>query len=382
MLCPGDFFKLLASVNIDFYAGVPDSLLKDFCSFLADHAAPESHFITANEGSAIALATGYHLASGKAGLVYMQNSGLGNAINPLLSLADSEVYSIPVLLIIGWRGEPGRHDEPQHKKQGRVMLSMLDAMEIPYEVLPDTLGDAAVTIQGLLDTMRDRVSPVALIVHEGTFAAYAQRAGVSSGYSLAREAALQIILDHLNADDIVVATTGKTSREIYEYRDYFQQGHSNDFLTVGSMGHSSQIALGIALHRPGREVYCIDGDGAAIMHMGGLTVAGSRGPGNFRHIILNNGVHDSVGGQPTAGFDIDFTGVARSCGYSKVLRADSGGSLITAMKELVDSAGPSLLEVRICAGSRTNLGRPKTTPRENKTSLMEFLAHESENLLG
>jgi len=374
MISPGDFFRLLQANAINFYAGVPDSLLKDFCSILDSHAEPGCHFITAHEGSAVALAAGYHLATGQEALVYMQNSGIGNAVNPLLSLADPEVYGIPMLLLIGWRGEPGRADEPQHLKQGRVLLPLLESLEIPAEILPESLEAAATVLSGLLARMRKGSGPAALIVREGTFEPH--RATVSSAqpYGLARETALKIILDSLKTDDIVVATTGKASREIYEYRAFCRTGHNRDFLTVGSMGHASQIALGIALKSPGRKVYCLDGDGAAIMHMGGLAVCGSSGPVNFKHIILNNGAHESVGGQPTAGFAIDFLQIAKGCGYRSCLRADSAATLSNALFSLAGSEGPALLEVRISAGSRPDLGRPKSSPLENKKQLMELLA--------
>ena len=368
-----EFYDLLIEKKIDFFTGVPDSLLKDFCAYITDKTNPMNHIIAANEGGSIALATGYHLATGKVGLVYMQNAGQGNAINPLVSLADPDVYSIPILLIIGWRGEPGKKDEPQHIKQGKVTLGLLDTLGISYEILPDSVEDLEKKLEYAVNYMRIKSAPFAFVVREGTFEPYTLKNKIKTNYELSREDAIKLIVDRLELKDIVISTTGKTSRELFEYRKELGQEHEKDFLTVGSMGHTSKIALGIALSKLDRQVYCFDGDGAVIMHMGSLAIIGSKNPKNFKHIIFNNGAHDSVGGQPTVGFDIDFLGIAKSCGYKLVLRAETKNEIKEKIDILRLSDGPCLLEIRISKGARGNLGRPNITPKENKENFMKFL---------
>jgi len=368
------FYNMLVQRGVDFFTGVPDSLLKDFNAYIMDLANDRNHIIAANEGASIALAAGYHLATGKIGLVYMQNSGLGNAVNPLTSLVDREVYSIPVLLVIGWRGEPGRKDEPQHVKKGRITLKLLDTMEIPYEVLPATMELAKNSIDRALKIMKDNSTPYAFVVRKDTFEKYELKRNEFTSYELTREEAIRIIVNELCDRDIVVSTTGMTSRELFEYREQQKQDHSRDFLTVGSMGHSSQIAFGIALSQPDRQVFCLDGDGALIMHMGSLAVIGSKSPKNFKHVVLNNGSHDSVGGQPTVGFDIDIISIAKSSGYKEVYRAETKEDLVKQFSILQSTDGPALLEVRLNKGHRKDLARPTTTPLENKQSFMKFLS--------
>ena len=368
------FYDAIIRQGVDFFAGVPDSLLRDFCAYLIGHCSPENHVIAANEGGAVAIACGHYLATGRAGLVYMQNSGQGNALNPLVSLADKDIYSIPVLLLIGWRGEPGTKDEPQHIKQGKITIPLLDILQIPCRVLPETDEEAKSCIGWAVRTMHQMSTPVALIAKKGTFESYKTSHCNEEPLELTREEAIKAIADSITSSDVLVSTTGKTSRELYEYRDATTGDHSRDFLTVGSMGHASQIALGIALARPERQVYCLDGDGAVIMHMGALAITGSQKVENFRHIIINNGCHDSVGGQPTAGFSISFTEIAKACGYATVLNAQAPDEIERKMKTLKSSKGPSLLEIKVKKGARGDLGRPKTSPKENKACFMEFLS--------
>ena len=365
------FYDLLNKNGINFFAGVPDSLLKDFCAYVADNS--KNHIIAHNEGGAIALAVGYYLATGKIGLVYMQNSGQGNAINPLTSLADSEVYNIPMLLLIGWRGEPGKKDEPQHVKQGKITLKLLETLNIPYEILPESNELVERSLENASEHFEKNNSPYALVVREGTFENYALKNKIKTDYELSREEAIKSIVDELNERDIIVSTTGKVSRELFEHREKNEKNHEKDFLTVGSMGHSSQIALGIALSKPDRKVYCLDGDGAVIMHMGSLAIIGSQNPRNFKHIILNNGAHESVGGQPTAGFNIDFVKIAEACGYKTALRAETREEIKEKMKLLKSNDNLSLLEIRINKEVRSDLGRPTTIPKENKEAFMRFL---------
>ncbi len=373
MIDPRKFVECLQSNNVDFFTGVPDSLLKEFCACLEQVPEAGRHIISANEGGAVALALGYHLATGKIPLVYLQNSGLGNIINPLLSLADAEVYSVPLLLVIGWRGETGVHDEPQHKKQGRVMLSMLDAMEIPYSIVGPEVNAAEVALSDALTYVQKHSAPFALVIKKGTFSTFTGDKRDTVSFELTREAAIQQVLEFLDERAVVVSTTGMASREVYEHRVKKEQGHERDFLTVGGMGHASQIALGVALQRPDRSVYCLDGDGALLMHMGALPIAGALKPENFKHIVLNNGAHDSVGGQPTVGLNIDILGIARACSYRLVLQAETPQELQACLKELQQSKGPCLLEIRIRRGARKDLGRPATTPVENKHAFMKFI---------
>lgn len=373
MIQPKEFFDNLISEGILFFSGVPDSLLKDFCAYVTDHVDDRHHVIAANEGGAVALAAGYYLATGNYALVYMQNSGLGNATNPLLSLADPEVYSIPMLLMIGWRGEPGIHDEPQHVKQGRVTLGLLEAMEIPYLVLDGNTRDWRGLVRSLCDQMRDHERPVAIVVRTDTFDDYKMGTIDDDSSLLTREEAISIVVERIGDNDIVVSTTGKTSRELFEVRERYSQGHGRDFLTVGSMGHSSQIALGIALQKPNYRVICLDGDGAVLMHAGALAIVGQKAPPNFVHIVINNESHDSVGGQPTASPNVDYVDFAQAMGYRNALRAATSKEIESALAQLLDSEGPSLLEIKTRKGSRQDLGRPTITPLENRNELMRRL---------
>ncbi len=359
--------------DIEFFTGVPDSLLQNITAFLTDHAPEGRHLTAANEGNAIALAVGHYLATGKIGLVYMQNSGLGNVVNPLLSLADPEVYSVPVLLLIGWRGEPGIKDEPQHLKQGLVTLPLLETLGIKYTRLSPTDDDASNAVTLAAEQMRSGNAPYALIASKNIFGPYRDSTNQNNPYSISREKALRVVLSGLDPSGPVVSTTGKLSREIYEYRKAENQGHQGDFLNVGSMGHASQIALGIALRKPDRKVYCLDGDGAVLMHMGALAIIGNSGATNFRHIVFNNGAHDSVGGQPTQGFNIDLPAVAKACGYRQTGRAESKAEILKHLRAFQDCKGPYLLEIRVRRGSRADLGRPQESPRENKAEFMKFL---------
>lgn len=373
MISPKRLFDLCVENKIDFFTGVPDSLMKDFCAVIEDSAEKDKHVISANEGNAIALASGYHLATGRAGLVYMQNSGIGNAINPLTSLADEKVYSIPMLLVIGWRGEDGIPDEPQHKKQGLVTLSLLDNLGIPYKVLSKDEEDIESLISDLSKNILEKKIPHAIVVREGTFEKYVSSKNISDNNLLTREDALRIVVEKIPSDAVVVSTTGKLSRELFELREKRGEGHGNDFLTVGSMGHSSSIALGIALAKPDKKVYCLDGDGASIMHLGSWGIVGQYNSPNFIHILFNNGTHDSVGGQPTASSTMDFAKIAESCGYKNVFKATNESEILDCVGEMNNSLGPNFLEIEIKSGARNDLGRPTRTPLENKQDFMEFL---------
>lgn len=368
-----DFYNLLIKNEIDFFCGVPDSLLKYPIAYISDHAMKNKNIITANEGNAIALAAGHHLATGRIGMVYMQNSGEGNAINPLTSLTDKKVYSIPLLLLIGWRGEPGEKDEPQHVKQGEITKSLLDILEIPYNIIPDSIEETNHVIKKAVKYMKKQNSAYAIIVKKGIFEPYNLTNKSEISNNLSREEALRMVAEHLSSQDITISTTGKLSRELFEYREELKQNHNRDFLTVGSMGHCSQIALGIAISKPTRDVYCFDGDGAVIMHMGSLAIIGSQKLENFKHIVFNNGAHDSVGGQLTAGLQIDIPLIAKACGYNSIFRAETKEEIIKKINLLKIIKGPSLLEIKVKKGARQNLGRPTISPKENKKAFMDFI---------
>ena len=374
MVRPAFFYDILKQNDIDFYAGVPDSLLKNLCAYITDHAEEKNNIIAANEGGAMGIAAGYHLATGRIPVVYMQNSGEGNTINPLASLTDKEVYNIPVLLIIGWRGMPGVHDEPQHVKQGKVTLSLLDTMGIKYEVLLKEEDVVAGQVRYAVNYIRETNEVYALIIEKDTFEKY-QLANndAHTELTLSREEAIQTVAAAIGEKDIIVSTTGMISRELFEYRTQMNQGHERDFLTVGSMGHASQIALGIALEKTDRRVWCFDGDGACIMHMGGMAIVASKNPGNYVHVVFNNGAHDSVGGQPTVGLSISLPDVARAVGYKKAYSVSSMESLQEILQQIQNAEGPLFLQICVKKGNRKDLGRPTTTPVENKKALMEFL---------
>ena len=368
-----DFYNCLNDFGINFFTGVPDSLLKDICSYITDVTPKENNIIAANEGGAIGLAMGYNLATSKIPLVYMQNSGFGNTINPLLSLADSKVYGIPMLLVVGWRGEPGIKDEPQHIKQGEVSEGLLKTMNIPYAVLSADSIDFNDLIKNAVEIMSKENKPYVILIRKGTFEPYTLKSKISTNYDLNREGAVKKIIELINDRDIVVATTGKTSREVFEYRIERGDGHEKDFLTVGGMGHANQIALGIAIAKPNRKVYCLDGDGAVLMHTGSIGIIGDISPENFKHIIINNGAHDSVGGQPTIGFDIDFGNIAKAFNYKKTFLIKSLNEFDKIFNEFKLTNGPCLLEILVNKGARKDLGRPTISPKDNKINFKSFL---------
>ena len=375
MINPKAFFTSLVSQDIGFFAGVPDSLLKDICAYISDNAEQTKHIIAANEGNALSLGIGYHLASKKIPLIYMQNSGLGNIINPLLSLADKEVYSIPILLLIGWRGEPGVKDEPQHKKQGRITLDLLETMEIPYQVISpdDNNEDGSEKIQKIIRNINETNAPCALVVKKGSFEKYKLRNDINGDFPLFREDAIKKIIGMLEKKDIIVSTTGVASRELFEFRTETTKEHHQDFYTVGGMGHASQIALGIAIQKKDKNVFCLDGDGALLMHMGSLAISASMKCENFKHILFNNGSHDSVGGQPTVGYNINIQDIVKACGYDLVMEANTVKDIESCINKMKSFKGTSFLEIKVKKGFRDNLGRPTTTPIDNKVSIMEFI---------
>lgn len=361
------FYTFLVREGFDYFAGVPDSLLKSFCAYASEKAPAENFYITANEGSAVGVVAGYHIATGRYGVVYMQNSGIGNAINPLLSLVDEEVYSIPLLLIIGWRGEPGVKDEPQHIKQGAVTCKLLEDMGIDYVVLEEDDFESQIKLARKCMDLNHR--PFAIIVRKDSFSKY-ENPIVQTSFELTREEALVEIVNNIEDTDYIVSTTGKTSRELFEIREANHQNHRHDFLTVGSMGHASSIAFGIACGTA-RTVWCIDGDGAFLMHMGSLPAVLHNAPSNLKYIVNVNGAHESVGGQPTASFDISIPGILKASGFRIVEEAQTIQQIVAALKHLKGTDGPAAMVLYTRQGSRPDLGRPNVSPQDNKKEMME-----------
>lgn len=362
--------------GIDFFSGVPDSLLKALCNELIARYGTDgdNHIVAHNEGGAVALCAGHYLASGRPGLCYMQNSGIGNAVNPLASLMDPEVYALPCLLVIGWRGEPGVKDEPQHVKQGAITLGQLDLMGIPYSIIsPDTSDESFLAVFHDLLMEMTLGKTVALVFRKGTLKSD-RSLQLSEKYSMTREDAVKLILPFAAPDDLFVSTTGKLSRELFELRESRNENHSRDFLTVGSMGHASMIALQIASEKPDRRIWCLDGDGAFLMHLGALPVIGRKHPSNLVHVVINNGAHETVGGVPVCSGSMNIPALASAAGYAVVLTANSETSLKSALNSLPAVLfGPVLIEIRCSCGSRDNLGRPTTTPIMNRDAFMASL---------
>ena len=372
MIRPEFFIEKLRENGIDCFAGVPDSLLKNICAYIIDHFDAQHNIIAANEGAAVGLAAGHYLATGQPACVYMQNSGEGNIINPLASLTDPEVYNIPVLLLIGWRGRPGVHDEPQHVKQGKVTTGLLNTMGINFDVLSKEEDKAEKQIAKAVAALKNK-DVYALVIEKDTFEDYKLQNVEKNDLTMSREEAIQTVAAALGEKDCIVSTTGMISRELFEYRAAMNQGHERDFLTVGSMGHASQIALGIAMAKPDRKVWCFDGDGAAIMHMGSMAIVANKAPKNYVHVVFNNGAHDSVGGQPTVGLKIDLPAVAKAVGYKNAFSVEIKEYLTELLGKVKSQEGPVLLEIKVKKGNRKDLGRPTTTPIQNKEALMNFL---------
>mgnify|MGYP006420923723 CR=1 FL=1 len=375
MLCPTDYLRVLGDSGVTFFTGVPDSLLKEFCACVTMTLKPEDHFISANEGAAVGLAIGHYIGTGSLPLVYLQNSGLGNVVNPLLSLASPEVYGTPMLLMLGWRGEPGTKDEPQHVHQGRVMAKMLEDMDLPFVVLSEDMVEAEVQTKAAAQQARDINGPVALVVKKNTFDKYAAPE-VEADLPLGREEAIIAAAETLEDNAAVICTTGMPSRELFEFRARNEAGHDRDFLTVGGMGHASQIALGLAMSQPARPIYCFDGDGAVLMHMGSMAITGQSNAKNLIHLVFNNGVHGSVGGQPTVGFNIDMPKIAIACGYASAQRVTNKKGLHSAITMARATDGVSFIEVQVRPGNRADIGRPTSTPEQNKVAMMKFLGVE------
>ena len=369
-----DVKELVESIGAEFYTGVPDSQLQALCNYLMNTYGidPHHHVIAANEGNCTAMAAGYHLATGKIPVVYMQNSGIGNSVNPVVSLLYDKVYAIPCIFIVGWRGEPGEHDEPQHIFQGEVTIRLLEDMGITVYILDRTTTEA--DVKGQMERFRPllaRGKSVAFVVRKHALQ-YGERVEYRNDFVLKREEIIEHIA-RIAQQDIIVSTTGKASRELFEIRERNGESHQYDFLTVGSMGHSSSIALGIALNKPNTKIWCIDGDGAALMHMGAMAVIGANRPENLVHIVINNEAHETVGGMPTVGGYMDMVKIAQGCGYLHAVRVGDLQGLDAALTEAKKTNGLTFIEVKAAIGARSDLGRPTTTARENKESFMRYL---------
>ena len=365
------FIKLL---NADFYTGVPDSQLKPLCNYLmAEYGIdPKHHVIAANEGNCTALAAGYHLATGKVPVVYMQNSGEGNIINPVASLLNDKVYAIPVIFVVGWRGEPGIHDEPQHIYQGQVTVKLLEDMDIKaFVIRQDSTMEEVSTAMKEFQVLLSKGKSVAFVIGKGGLS-YDGKVKYSNANTMSREDIIKHIVK-ASGEDPIVSTTGKASRELFELREANGQSHKYDFLTVGSMGHSSSIALGVAINKPRQKIWCIDGDGAALMHMGSMAVIGANAPANLVHIVINNGAHETVGGMPTVASKIDMVAIAKACGYFNAVCVDNFEALDKALNQAKTDNTLTFIEVKCAIGARADLGRPTTTAIENKNNFMEYL---------
>ncbi len=361
-------------VGADFYTGVPDSQLKALCNYLiATYGIDKHHHvIAANEGNCTALAAGYHLATGKVPVVYMQNSGEGNIINPVASLLNDKVYAIPVIFVVGWRGEPGIHDEPQHIYQGEVTVKLLEDMDIAsFIVGKDTTEDELSAKMADFRELLAKGKNVAFVIRKGALS-YGEEVEYKNDYTMVREDIIKHIVA-VTGEDAIVSTTGKASRELFEARVANGQSHKYDFLTVGSMGHSSTIALGVAINKPDRKIWCVDGDGAVLMHMGAMALVGANKPENMVHVVINNGAHETVGGMPTVAANIDLVAIAKACGYPNAVSVDSFEALDRELNAAKARAELSLIEVKCSIGARDDLGRPTTTALENKQNFMEFL---------
>jgi len=366
--------EIFKANKFTFFAGLPDSTFKAWMSFLDERGEEGlTHRIAAIERDAVAWAAGYHVATGNTGVVYMQNSGLGNTINPLTSLTSPEVYDIPLLLMVGWRGEPGKKDEPQHVQMGKITLPQLDVLGIKYKLLPGEMGEIEKVIAEAREHIDSTGESFALVVRKGLFEKYTGQSNIKQSYDMKREDAIKIVLDALQPMDVVVSTTGKASREIFEYREKLGQGHEKDFLMVGSMGCVSSMAGEIALQKPDRKIYALDGDGAIIMGMGSLSTIGHYKPKNLMHVVFDNGAYESTGGQPTTADNVNFEQLAVANGYAGSRTVETSVDLRTAMADLTSQEGPYMLIVKVEKGARADLGRPTTTPVENKKAFMNNL---------
>ena len=360
------FVDEIEKLGIDFFTGVPDSQLKPFTNeIISRYGVGRNNVIAANEGNAVGLASGYYIATDKPGCVYLQNSGLGNIFNPVTSLTNEEVYGIPVLYVVGWRGEPDVHDEPQHVFQGKITLQTLELLNIKaFDIHKDiTVEKMSEIFNEISQRFLNRESS-ALVIRKGALE-NKTKVQFSNHNTLVRESAIKKIIECIPKESLITSTTGKISRELYENRELNGEGHEKDFLTVGSMGHASSIALGQALSQKNKKIVCIDGDGAVIMHMGAMATIGAYEPVNLLHIVLDNSAHETVGGIPTISNKMDFVSIAKAVGYKEAYEVDNLNDLESVLKESVKKEKLIFIRVLVTLGSRENLGRPKEKPIDN-----------------
>ena len=373
MIDQNTLFDQLNAMGLYFFTGVPDSLLNDFCLHLVNNVPDCQHIMAANEGNAIGIAAGYHMATSKIPVVYMQNSGIGNATNPLLSLTHPCVYSIPLILLIGWRGDPAIKDHAQHKKQGELTPVLMEDMDIPYQVL-DADDTVIEKFQWAANKAKELNAPVALIAKKAILTQKEKKQEYAESPLMNREEAISAVLDVFGKDAIYLATTGRATRELHEQIMIHGFSHEIEFLNVGAMGHLSSIGLGLAVGAPDKKIVVFDGDAAAVMHMGSLATNGRYQPKNLIHIVLNNGVNESVGGQKSSGQVINLTAVAKGCGYETIPAfVESKEDLQKAVKQLAESNHLSFLDVHIRQGIRKDMPGLKIEHQHAKTALMNYL---------
>ena len=377
MIDPEDFLQTFLDLEVKFFTGVPDSLLKEICFCFNNSLSKSKHVIASNEGSAIALGIGHYLATSRPALIYMQNSGLGNTINPLVSLSHKEVYSIPSILLIGWRGEilddnSQLDDEPQHRAQGKITCKQLKLMGIDYFILDKNTKNYKKLIKQNLEISLKKKVPFAILVRKNIFL----KNKIINNHRnnpklLSRENIIREIINLIPKNTFIVSTTGFASRELFEIRKIKKMAHSKDFLTIGGMGYASQIAVGIALAKPNQKILCIDGDGSLLMHSGVLAI-NALCP-NFVHILINNGVHDSVGAQPTNADRIKLSKLAKEFGYEYSKTVENKIDLRKSLKEVFVQNKSSFIEIISLKGARLDLARPDLPPKKLKELFMEEL---------
>ena len=366
-------FQELDKLGVKFFTGVPDSLLNDFCLYLVNNIPDGRHVMAANEGNAIAIAAGNYMATGNIPVVYMQNSGIGNATNPLLSLTHDCVYGIPMILVIGWRGDPSINDHAQHKKQGELTPVLMSDMDIPYEILDadDTVIDK---FTWAVNKAKEISAPVALIAKKAILTQKEKKQTYADSKLMNREEAVAAVVDVIGEDAIYLGTTGRATREVHEQLIAHGIGEGHEWQNVGSMGHVSSVGLGLALARPDKRIVVFDGDAAAVMHMGALATNCRYKAGNMLHIVLNNGVNESVGGQPSAGYLIDLTTIAKACGYRTVGHpVETKEELQQIVRENHSGEMPLFIDVHVRQGIRSDMPKLNIDHKAQKETLMKNL---------
>lgn len=359
--------ELVSTLNyngVNFATGVPDSLLGQLGAALDNPHSGIKHVTAVNEGSAVGLGIGSYLATGRLPLVYMQNSGLGNALNPLVSLAGSSTFNVPLLLLIGWRGEVGPEgaqieDEPQHILQGRITPALLELMEIPFFIL-DSKSSIYEVVASACKAALQRSLPVAIVVRKGSFQSSAFLRSKNAG-NISRRRSIEVICDSIPTQTPIIATTGMISRELFDVRRLSGQ-NPPDLLCVGGMGHAVSVASGFA-SMSSQRILLLDGDGSAQMHLGALLTASSIP--NLIHVVLNNGGHASVGGQSTSSPDLDFSLLTPYLGYKNSFRANNEVELRDSVAMILARDTSSFLEIRCAMQTTPELGRPEDPPSIN-----------------